>query len=99
MYKPYYPQGNLLVPWSTDNLPSGTLKVNGIPINEIKEYYVEQDYYFAVGDNRDDSLDSRFWGFVTRNHIIGEALFAYFSLDISSFPFIPRFDRIGTIIQ
>lgn len=99
VYKPYYPQGNLLVPWSTDNLPSGTLKVNGIPINEIQEYYVEQDYYFAVGDNRDDSLDSRFWGFVPRNHIIGEALFAYFSLDISSFPYIPRFDRIGTIIQ
>ena len=99
VYKPYYPQGNLLVPWSTDNLPSGTLKVNGISINEIQEYYVEQDYYFAVGDNRDDSLDSRFWGFVPRNHIIGEALFAYFSLDISSFPYIPRFDRIGTIIQ
>ena len=99
VYKPYYPQGNLLVPWSTDNLPSGTLKVNGIPINEIQEYYVRQDYYFAVGDNRDDSLDSRFWGFVPRNHIIGEALFAYFSLDISSFPYIPRFDRIGTIIQ
>ena len=68
-------------------------------IDEIQEYYVEQDYYFAVGDNRDDSLDSRFWGFVPRNHIIGEALFAYFSLDISSFPYIPRFDRIGTIIQ
>ena len=50
-------------------------------------------------DNRDNSLDSRFWGFVPRNHIIGEALFAYFSLDISSFPYIPRFDRIGTIIQ
>ena len=89
--------GILLVPWSTDNLPSGALKVNGIPINEIQEYYVEQDYYFAVGDNRDDSLDSRYWGFVPENFILGEALFTYFSLNLNTW--IPRWERIGTILR
>ena len=99
VYEPYYPQGKLLVPWSTNNLPSGMIMVDGVPITEMKSYIVEQNYYWAMGDNRDDSLDSRFWGFVPESHILGEALLAYFSLDISSFPYIPRFGRIGTIIQ
>ena len=97
VYKPYYPDGNLLVPWSINNIPKGNLFVNDEPISNISEYVVEKDYYWAMGDNRDDSLDSRFWGFVPRDYILGEALFSYFSLDLKSW--IPRFNRIGTIIQ
>jgi signal peptidase I len=42
-------------------------------------YEVGQDYYFMMGDNRDNSLDSRFWGPVPRDHIAGEGLFIYWS--------------------
>ena len=42
---------------------------------------VPPDSYFAMGDNRDDSLDSRDWGFVPRENIFGRALFIYWSFD------------------
>ncbi|MEE8336388.1 MAG: signal peptidase I, partial [Candidatus Neomarinimicrobiota bacterium] len=92
----YYPFGNLLNPWSS-NFPSGTLLIDGKPVQEMSEYIVEQNYFWAMGDNRDDSLDSRFWGFVPESHILGKALFAYFSLNLDTW--IPRFNRIGTIIN
>ena len=96
VYKPYYPEGNLLVPWS-NNMPKGNLLIDGKPIGEMKFYTVEKDYYWAMGDNRDDSLDSRYWGFVPKSHILGEALFSYFSVDLNTW--IPRVNRIGTIIR
>ncbi|GJQ61536.1 MAG: signal peptidase I [Melioribacteraceae bacterium] len=52
------------------------IKIDG----EIVDFYVlKDDYYFMLGDNRDDSLDSRYWGFVPRRNIMGEALMIYWS--------------------
>jgi signal peptidase I len=45
---------------------------------------VPPGYYFAMGDNRDSSLDSRYWGFVPRENIIGKPLVIYWSYDAST---------------
>ncbi len=55
---------------------AGRIYING---KETNEYVLQKDYYFMMGDNRDDSLDSRYWGFVPRDKIIGEAFMIYWS--------------------
>ena len=51
--------------------------------NNVKngEVVVPPGIYFAMGDNRDSSLDSRYWGFVPRENIIGKPLIIYWSYD------------------
>jgi len=46
----------------------------------ISEYQFKMDYYWMMGDNRDNSLDSRFWGYVPEDHILGKPLFVFFSI-------------------
>jgi signal peptidase I len=45
------------------------------------EVVVPPDHYFALGDNRDSSLDSRYWGFVPRSHVVGKPVMIYWSYD------------------
>jgi signal peptidase I len=47
----------------------------------ITEYTFKQDYYWMMGDNRHNSLDSRFWGFVPEDHVVGKAWFVWLSID------------------
>jgi len=69
-------------------------------------YVVGRDYVFAMGDNRDNSLDSRFWGFVPLEDVIGTPMLVYWSWDpqIPIFQLFPKLSsinlrRIGTIVR
>ena len=71
-----------------DNFPSepnGPLEAGAIEMLETDvvdgEVVVPEGHYFALGDNRDFSLDSRYWGFVPRENIIGKPLIIYWSYD------------------
>ncbi len=54
------------------------IKING---EVVQEYTFKKDYYWMMGDNRHRSEDSRFWGFVPDDHILGKPIFIWFSID------------------
>ncbi|MBQ4915708.1 signal peptidase I [Maribacter sp. MMG018] len=83
-----------------------TLSVSGnqILINgEVADSYTfKQDYYWMMGDNRDHSEDSRAWGYVPENHIVGTPIFIWMSFDNfteSIGNWRPRWDRIFTTVN
>lgn len=75
--------------------PDSTFEIDG---RLAEKYTFKQDYYFVMGDNRDNSEDSRFWGFVPMDHIVGKALVIYFSWNRGE-DLLPRFDRMFTMIK
>jgi signal peptidase I len=69
--------------------PEGGYLLNGTPADR---YTFRMDYYWMMGDNRDNSADSRYWGFVPEDHIVGTPLFVWFSVDKETGKW--RWDRI-----
>ncbi|MES2387201.1 MAG: signal peptidase I [Bacteroidota bacterium] len=75
----------------------GRLFIDG---KEYAEYTFNQNYYWMMGDNRHDSSDSRFWGFVPEDHIVGKAWLIWFSLDASEHGLkAVRFRRLFNLID
>ena len=87
----------------TAELNGSTIMIDG---KAATAYTVGRDYVFGMGDNRDDSLDSRFWGFIPKENVVGTPMIVYWSWD----PNIPifrllkklasvRLSRLATIIS
>jgi len=75
---------------------------NKIFINgkETNTYIFKMNYYWMQGDNRHNSADSRYWGFVPQDHIVGKASFVWLSLDKDeSFPKKIRWNKLFRIIK
>ncbi|MEZ5013449.1 MAG: signal peptidase I [Chitinophagales bacterium] len=68
----------------------GALYMDGKPLTQ---YTFKQNYYWMMGDNRHNSADSRYWGFVPEDHIVGKPVLVWFSWDKTK-PFLQRFGTI-----
>ncbi|MDE5708073.1 MAG: signal peptidase I [Alistipes sp.] len=105
----WIPRKGATVALTTDNLPlyrriievyeGHELEVEGDEIlidgAPATEYTFAMDYYWMMGDNRHNSADSRFWGFVPEDHIVGKASFVWLSLEADkSFPGNIRWSRL-----
>jgi len=108
------PQKGATIRISEDNLPlyrriietyeGNKLEIRNkdIFINDIpsKTYTFKMDYYFMMGDNRHNSADSRIWGFVPEDHVVGKAILVWLSIDKTKKSFEKfRWDRIFKIIK
>lgn len=77
---------------NTVSVEKGKYFLNGA---ETTSYAVKKNYYYVVGDNAQNSYDSRHWGFVPEENIIGKAAIVYWSKESEKI----RWERIGTIIK
>jgi len=69
--------------------------MNERPGKELPLITVPEGMFFVMGDNRDDSQDSRYWGFVPRENFLGRGSFIWFSFDKNHLPFV-RLERLFT---
>jgi len=77
---------------NTLEVKDGVIYING---QVAQSYTFRMDYYFMMGDNRHNSLDSRYWGFVPESHVVGTPSVIWFSKDSNkAFPKNIRWERI-----
>lgn len=95
---PVYERAIALYEGNDLKIENGVIYINGV---ESTEYTFAMDYYFMMGDNRHNSADSRFWGFVPEDHIVGKAVFIWLSLDnaATSFSEKVRWKRLFNVIR
>jgi len=72
---------------------AGQIFIDGKPDSN---YTVQRDYLFGMGDHRDNSLDSRYWGFIPKENLVGTPMIVYWSWD-TDIPLYDIFSRLGSI--
>ena len=77
-----------------DGVDHRIMELPQLQIGHEGTWKVPDGYYFAMGDNRDNSLDSRFWGFVPEANLVGKALVIWMNWDSGI-----DFSRVGTVIK
>lgn len=111
----YIPQKDVAIELTVDVLPlyerlitvyegntlevkSGSIFINGV---ESTSFTPKLNYYWMMGDNRHNSADSRYWGFVPEDHIVGKAEFVWLSLDPNKSLFNGkiRWDKVFRIVK
>lgn len=86
---PKYDPSNLtLLKETIGDVSHYIMHMNDRNSGDMEPTIVPEDSFFVMGDNRDDSLDSRYWGFVPRRKILGEGSFIWFSFDKDHFPWL-----------
>ncbi|MFO7892932.1 MAG: signal peptidase I [Longimicrobiales bacterium] len=91
--------------WQRDYLLDPAARIHYRPTRDNwGALVVPEDRYFVLGDNRDDSEDSRYWGFVDEASVKGKPLFVYYSFNPRSLEQVPwlteiRWDRIGGAVD
>ncbi len=91
---------NLPVERRTENLTGKLHDIfvrNGVNLNKDFEITIPEGHYFMMGDNRDNSADSRVWGFVSDDLLIGKAFYVLFSWD--KYQHKVRWQRVGTVLS
>ncbi len=79
------------------DVKNGQIYINGVLADE---YTFKMDYYWMMGDNRHNSADSRYWGFVPEDHIVGKPIFVWWSSDPDRKGFAGiRWSRIGKLVD
>jgi signal peptidase I len=88
--------------FATEKLPTGShavMAINGVPARRtFAPVQVAAGHYFMMGDNRDDSFDSRYFGTVARDQIVGRATAVVVSLDKNNY-WLPRWSRSFTSLE
>src|SRR5690606_36185019 len=74
---------------NTLEVRDGQIYING---KVTTQYTIQQNYYYMMGDNRHNSEDSRYWGFVPQDHIVGKPVLIWMSLD-QNVPWSKAFDK------
>lgn len=78
-------------------IANAQLEIDG---KQVNSYTFQQDYYFMMGDSRDNSIDSRYWGLVPEDHILGKPLFIWFSINKDgNWLDKVRWERLGKVIE
>ena len=88
---PYYQQIIELYEYNNLVTNNGIIYING---KKADTYTFQQDYYWLMGDNRHNSLDSRYWGFVPFDHVLGKPVMVWFSWEADASTFMAKLKSI-----